>query len=283
MSGSIDASGASILGANITGTSSINGVNVNGGTITGATIQTSAGGARVYMIANQGKIYIDSGNGTGTITSYGSGGIAMQNSLGHVFGINQEGTTIFPGGLASVGTNGDISLSRITSRDGIFAGTSNSSLYNLDIRSQLRVSTEAFFDYVGAAGQTGPASFNGNQKLIRTPSTRKAKKYISNLEDKYDYDTIISLEPKQYKFKSEWDMGDRYYSGFIAEDAHELGLGNWVSYDENNEPAAFYYAEYTSALQIVVREQDRRIKELSARLDKYEDLDERLKALESKS
>jgi hypothetical protein len=53
--------------------------------------------------------------------------------------------------------------------------------------------------------------------------------------------------------------------GFIAEEAADLGLAQWVDYDDEG-PEAFSYGLWVVALQAIVQSQAARIDDLEARI-----------------
>jgi hypothetical protein len=109
-------------------------------------------------------------------------------------------------------------------------------------------------------GSTVAAEFTSGGRLQRNTSSRKTKKDITPLV--IDVEKVLALEPKRYKRIDTKSHGDRYYAGFIAEDAHELGLTDWVAYDKNESPDGFHYPEFSAAHHAVLRHEHQRINEL---------------------
>lgn len=62
--------------------------------------------------------------------------------------------------------------------------------------------------------------------------------------------------------------------GFIAEELDEIGLGDFVEYDEEGLPAAISYDRLTAALVPVLQQQQAQIEALTARLDALEQPEE---------
>jgi len=58
--------------------------------------------------------------------------------------------------------------------------------------------------------------------------------------------------------------------GFIAEELDEIGLGDFVQYDDEGLPAAISYDRLTAALIPVLQQQQAQIEALTARLDALE-------------
>jgi len=122
---------------------------------------------------------------------------------------------------------------------------------------------------------TTGASIDNTGKVIRTPSSERYKQDIEPLN--VNYDDLLSLEPKRFKFKSEASENEdaRYYAGFIAEEIAETSLTDFVSYtideDGNKIPDGVYYAELSAALLTALKHQDQLIKSILARVQVLEE------------
>lgn len=107
-----------------------------------------------------------------------------------------------------------------------------------------------------------------NGTLATSTSSRRFKQNIEPML--FDIDSVLSMEPKQFKYIALVDeMGENdapLSVGFIAEDAVDAGLNEFVHYDANGEVFAFDYANYVIALQAVARYQSSQIIQLSDRL-----------------
>lgn len=115
------------------------------------------------------------------------------------------------------------------------------------------------------------ARFNSAGQLRRDSSSRRYKNSIEPLPTPIE--SILALEPKRFKYNNPADAGTGYYPGFIAEEAHDLGLTDFVSYrtvEGASIPDGFRYSEYTAALAKVVREQQARLNDLETRLANLE-------------
>jgi hypothetical protein len=127
---------------------------------------------------------------------------------------------------------------------------------------------------LGGGGTTG-ASIDTSGNVIRTTSSERYKQDIEPLE--VNYQDLLSLEPKRFKFKSEAseDENARYYAGFIAEEIAETSLTDFVAYttdeDGNKIPDGVYYAELSTALLTAIKHQDELIKSLTSRVKALED------------
>lgn len=125
-----------------------------------------------------------------------------------------------------------------------------------------------------ALADGGAANSNSGTKYVRAnatgriyssttaPSSRTIKHDIQPLA--IDPEALLSLDPKSFRYN---DSPDQVRVGVIAEDAHDLGLGILVGYEdrENPErPTGFDYDGLSVALLGVVRRQNERIARLEA-------------------
>lgn len=142
--------------------------------------------------------------------------------------------------------------------------------------------------YVGETGVTlqtaqGPLKFVGipttgsgpNLNIdIATGSVRvsvSSRRYKQDIEDtEVDVDAVLALTPRRFRMKADVEeLGDDapWQVGFIAEEAAELGLEQWVTRNsDDGEVEAFDYATYTVALQAAVRSLNAANQSLSERV-----------------
>ena len=104
----------------------------------------------------------------------------------------------------------------------------------------------------------------GGGSLAKLTSSKRYKKNIRIA--KFDIDKILSLKPHTFKFKKPVKgQEDQVHVGFIAEEAEELGLTDFVLYDEEGRPDAFSYPTYVVALQAVCQDLNKRLKKLEGK------------------
>lgn len=114
-------------------------------------------------------------------------------------------------------------------------------------------------------------------RLARFTSSRRYKENIRDLE--IDIDKILALTPRKFQRNDHLDPDDEtvlpvtestpWDVGFIAEEAEELGLTEWVEY-YNGEVDSFSYQLFVAAQQLVLRSQQKRIEELESRVTRLE-------------
>jgi len=85
---------------------------------------------------------------------------------------------------------------------------------------------------------------------INTSSIRYKRDVVN-----YDkgIDVVSQMRPVYYKGKSVVD-GDKLFAGFIAEEIHELGLTEFVQYNNDGEPNSLAYPNITAILVKAVQE-----------------------------
>lgn len=108
-------------------------------------------------------------------------------------------------------------------------------------------------------------------KISRSTSSRRYKQDI--VDGDVDTAKVLALTPRRYRMKADVEEqgdGARTYVGFIAEEAVDAGLDDWVTYMDG-VPDAFDYDRYVVALQSVVRQQADQIADLTTRLTALEE------------
>jgi hypothetical protein len=170
----------------------------------------------------------------------------------------------------------DGSLVSVTETAETFGTVIDGISFNVNIKPGLTVTgaNGLKIDKFSLGGTTG-ASIDNLGNVIRTTSSERYKQDIEPLQ--VNYEDLLSLEPKRFKFKTEAgeDQNARYYAGFIAEEVAETSLTDFVSYttdeDGNKIPDGVYYAELSTALLSAIKHQDQLIKSLTDRVKALED------------
>ena len=127
---------------------------------------------------------------------------------------------------------------------GVFTGNINASPYN--------------FTTTAAAN----CNIQNNGRLRRSTSSIRYKKDITDA--KWGLAEVLKLKPVTYKSNGTGENADdKTYGGFTAEDIHDLGLTEFVEYNESNQPDALHYGNMVALLANA-------IKELAAKVTKLE-------------
>jgi hypothetical protein len=125
----------------------------------------------------------------------------------------------------------------------IFTGSAANSPYNLTTGSAANV----FVDSAGA--------------LYRSTSSLRYKSDITNAE--HGLADVLKLRSVTYKAKN---SGDTVFGGLIAEEVHDAGLTEFVSYDKEGQPDAIHYGNMVALLTKAIQEQQAMIDELKAKV-----------------
>jgi hypothetical protein len=125
----------------------------------------------------------------------------------------------------------------------IFTGSAANSPYNLTTGSAANV----FVDSGGA--------------LYRSTSSLRYKSDITNAE--HGLADVLKLRSVTYKAKN---SGDTVFGGLIAEEVHDAGLTEFVSYNKEGRPDAIHYGNMVALLTKAMQEQQAIIDELKAKV-----------------
>lgn len=141
----------------------------------------------------------------------------------------------------------------------------------------------------GAASST-PTFVSAGGGVYRLRLVTSSLRYKRNVEDlDIEVAQILALRPRTYNRIDDWDPvtdealplteNSPRYPGFIAEEAEELGLIPWLTYNDEGLVDGFKYETFVVAQQAVLRAQDKRIAELE---EKNAALEARLAAIEAR-
>lgn len=107
--------------------------------------------------------------------------------------------------------------------------------------------------------------------VARSTSSRRYKREIAD----HDIDplAVLKMRVRTWRDRAEVDKDadtTQRYIGFIAEELHDLGLTEFVSYDEQGRPDAVAYDRIPVALLIALRWLTKQVKDERARTDALE-------------
>lgn len=131
------------------------------------------------------------------------------------------------------------------------------------LRVEELLNNQSAFSRVISNGRTLLVNSNGD-----FGTSASSLKYKENIESHtFDTESLLKLDIKKFNFIGEEDT--EY--GVIAEEADDLGLTELLGYNEE-EPDYFHYERLPIALLQIVKEQDKKIKDLEERLSRLEGL-----------
>ena len=218
--------------------------NISGGTISGVTLVSSSGSNQITL--QNGVISISGSGGSGQIRGAGGSNFELY-----------------------AGSSGTIYVSA-NSLQGVWCdfaefGSSGSRFYG-----------EYFPTVAGNPNNTYPANvfMNSTGEMFRDPSisSREAKENIKSYE--FNTDDFIAVNPVTFEYKEEAfpTLSGKNNLGFIVEDFEDIGLGEHLVIPANDidKYKGLRYDKLYMMLHKVVQEQDKTIKDLTARIEALE-------------
>jgi hypothetical protein len=118
---------------------------------------------------------------------------------------------------------------------------------------------DAYASTTGTAANMVMSSASGI--LQRSTSSLRYKNSVENAT--YGLAEVMQLRPVTYKGNND---GDTVFGGFIAEEVHDIGLTQFVQYDDQNRPDALAYGNMVSLLTKAMQEQQAVIEDLKIRI-----------------
>lgn len=118
---------------------------------------------------------------------------------------------------------------------------------------------DAYASTTGTAANMVMSSASGI--LQRSTSSLRYKNSVADAT--YGLAEVMQLRPVTYKGNND---GDTVFGGFIAEEVHDIGLSQFVQYDDQNRPDALAYGNMVSLLTKAMQEQQAMIEALKARI-----------------
>jgi hypothetical protein len=131
------------------------------------------------------------------------------------------------------------------------------------VRGDSLIFAPGIYNNPSAGGTQVNVGSDGN--LIRFTSSIKYKKDIVAYDKGLDY--VAKIKPVYYKSKNE-NTKDRVFAGLIAEDIHDLGLFEFVEYNDEGEPDSLHYQNMIALAFKAIQELSQQNKELNERLNK---------------
>ena len=100
--------------------------------------------------------------------------------------------------------------------------------------------------------------------LRRSTSSVRYKKDIADAT--FGLADVLKLKPKTFKNNATGEFADdKTYAGFTAEDIHDLGLTEFVQYNEANEPDALAYGNMVALLAKAIQDLNAKVEALEAK------------------
>jgi hypothetical protein len=133
----------------------------------------------------------------------------------------------------------------------------------LKIRNDKAFFAQGVYDFTSSGGTAVYVDTSGN--LYRFTSSLRYKRdvvdYTNGLTE------LLKIQPKFYKSKNSKE-GEKIFAGLIAEQIDEIGLNEFVEYNNEGQPDAVHYSAMTALLVKAIQEQQVQIEELKALINK---------------
>ena len=172
-----------------------------------------------------------------------------------VFGVYSKGVHIEASGSVALTGN---------------AGTASLNLNSSGVMVEVDTGT---LQLVGISTTANGANLYLDPNTLAVSRSTSSRRYKQDIADAgLDPAALLELAPRRFRSKAEVEeLGDEApeHVGFIAEEAADLGLDEFVTVDDAG-PEAFSYAGYVVGLQAIVRHQAQQIADLTARLERLE-------------
>ena len=194
---------------------------------------TSSGSQELVRFANNGRVSMQV-LALGSGNSHASAKLVIQGT-GNTSGTNSVYIK-----------NSDETPLLVLRNDGVFyTGTDEASPYNLTTSSNANVVVTS------------------DGVLRRSTSSVRYKKDIADAT--FGLADVLKLKPKTFKNNATGEFADdKTYAGFTAEDIHDLGLTEFVQYNEDNEPDALAYGNMVALMAKAIQELNAKVAALEA-------------------
>ena len=127
----------------------------------------------------------------------------------------------------------------------------------------IQVSGDSGSPYTLTTSSAANAFWNSNRVLMRSTSSIRYKKDIKDAT--WGLAEVLKLKPVTFKSNVTGEFADdQTYAGFTAEDIHDLGLTEFVQYNEKNEPESLNYGHMVSLMAKAIQELSAKVTALEA-------------------
>jgi len=146
-----------------------------------------------------------------------------------------------------------------------FMNSSDAALFFVRNDGYIETGTAASSPYNLTTGSAANMFVDSAGGLYRSTSSIRYKTDIQNA--KHGLAEVLALRSVTYKGIND---KDKVFGGLIAEEVHDIGLTEFVAYNNANEPDALHYGNMVALLTKAIQEQQAIITQLTARVAQLE-------------
>jgi hypothetical protein len=146
-----------------------------------------------------------------------------------------------------------------------FMNSSDAALFFVRNDGYIETGTAATSPYNNTTGSAANMFVDSAGGLSRSTSSIRYKIDIKNAT--HGLAEVLALRPVTYKGIND---KDKVFGGLIAEEVHDIGLTEFVAYNNANEPDALHYGNMVALLTKAIQEQQAIITQLTARVAQLE-------------
>jgi hypothetical protein len=220
--------------------------NVGIGTTTTSSAKLNIQPNSAYLRIKEGRV--DATNNirleaAGTVNTY----LEYRGYLGHIWDVDTtEAMRINSSGSLFVGLSSSAITSRFHSRGaGLGSGTWTINAENSNGNQTFGIRDDGYMinpqTYNATTASAENVHVSSAGYFFRSTSSRRYKNTINDATKGLDY--LCNLRPVTFKGN---DTGDKLFYGLIAEEVDEVGLSEFVDYNEDNQPDAVQYSRMVS-------------------------------------
>lgn len=244
---------------------------------TGAAVFSSSLTAGGDVNSTVGDLFVDATNkvvyiGRQSSTSgNGTNGIIIRDRLNATQasidgnGIGYFKSTVGIGVTASSAIRLLVQGENTSSSNYAFVATNSTPANLFVVRNDKAIFAQGVYDFTSSGGTAVYVDSSGN--LYRFTSSERYKREIIDYTN--GLTELLKIQPKFYKSKN-LKEGEKIFAGLIAEQIDEIGLNEFVEYNDEGQPDAVHYSAMTALLVKAIQEQNHNITSLQDRLDKLE-------------
>tara|TARA_R100000234_G_scaffold42323_1_gene25120 strand:+ start:3085 stop:4566 length:1482 start_codon:yes stop_codon:yes gene_type:complete len=232
--------------------------NLTVGTDGGAILLSNPDGFSPKLQENAGSLEFYTNNSLRMSLGHG-GNLLFQDNRKAEFGASSDLQIFHDGSDSHIKDTGTGGL--YISTDQFLVRNAAGSTINMEIKDNGQVLVPEVYNRT--TGSSVNMRVDSDGELRRSTSSKRYKKDITDAT--WGLAELLKLKPITYKSNATGkDADDKTYGGFIAEDVHDLGLTEFVDYNEKNEPDALAYGNMVALMAKAIQDLNAKVEALEA-------------------